>query len=124
LLQENISQSLAGRIAYLQLLPLSQQEKNENKKLKDDYVWCIFNAPYPQMIAKKTNPFDWYEAYIQTCIQRDVRQLKNIGNLVHFAKLRKLCSDRTGQTLNLTSISHDGVIDQKKDDFMVRCVAK
>ncbi len=113
LLQENITQTLAGRIAYLQLLPLSLQEINESKKLKDDYAWHILNGGYPEVIAKKINPVDWYEAYINTYIQRDVRQLKNISNLVQFTKLLKLCAGRTGQILNLTSISNDCGIDQK-----------
>ncbi len=113
LLQENISQSLAGRIAYLQLLPLSQQELQAGKKLKADYAWHILSGGYPEVIAKKMNPADWYSAYINTYIERDVRQLKNISNLSQFAKLLKLCAGRTGQILNLTSFSNDCGIDQK-----------
>lgn len=113
LLQENISQSLAGRIAYLQLLPLSLQELNENKKLKADYSWHILHGGYPEVITKKITAADWFTGYINTYVERDVRQLKNISNLSQFTKLLKLCAGRTGQILNLTSLSNDCGIDQK-----------
>ena len=113
LLQENISQSLAGRIAYLQLLPLSLQELKENKKLKTNYGWHILHGGYPEVITRKINTADWFTGYITTYVERDVRQLKNISNLSQFTKLLKLCAGRTGQILNLTSLSNDGGIDQK-----------
>ena len=113
LLQENISQSLAGRIAYLQLLPLSLQELKESKKLKADYGWHILYGGYPEVITKKINAADWFAGYINTYVERDVRQLKNISNLSQFTKLLKLCAGRTGQILNLTSLSNDCGIDQK-----------
>ncbi len=113
LLQENISQSLAGRIAYLQLLPLSLQELSDSKKLKSNYSWHILNGGYPEPISKKINPTDWYAAYLTTYVERDVRQIKNISNLSQFTKLLKLCAGRTGQILNLTSLSNDCGIDQK-----------
>jgi len=113
LLQENISQTLSGRVAYLQLLPLSLQELKESKKIKKDYSWHILNGGYPEVISKKLNPTDWYSGYINTYIERDVRQLKNINNLSLFTKLLRLCAGRTGQILNLTSLSNDCGIDQK-----------
>lgn len=113
LLQENISQSLAGRIAYLQLLPLSLQELKESKKIKADYSWHILHGGYPEAVTKKINAADWFSGYINTYVERDVRQLKNISNLSQFTKLLKLCAGRTGQILNLTSLSNDCGIDQK-----------
>jgi uncharacterized protein len=113
LLQENITQTLSGRIAYLQLLPLSFQELKDSKKIKADYGWHILHGGYPEVIAKKINPVDWYAGYINTYVERDVRQLKNISNLSQFTKLLKLCAGRTGQILNLTSLSNDCGIDQK-----------
>ena len=113
LLQENISQSLAGRIAYLQLLPLSLQELKESKKLKAEYSWHILHGGYPEVITKKINAVDWFAGYIATYVERDVRQLKNISNLSQFTKLLKLCAGRTGQILNITSLSNDCGIDQK-----------
>jgi predicted AAA+ superfamily ATPase len=113
LIQENITQTLAGRIAYLQLLPLSLKELAESNKMKTAYNWHIFNGGYPEVIVKKINPADWYPVYINTYIERDVRQLKNISNLPLFTKFLKLCAGHTGQILNLTSLANDCGIDQK-----------
>jgi len=113
LLQHNITQTLSGRIAYLQLLPLSLQELKAGRKLKANYGWHILNGGYPEVLTKKINPADWYTGYINTYVERDVRQLKNISNLSLFIKLLKLCAGRTGQVLNLTSLSNDCGIDQK-----------
>jgi predicted AAA+ superfamily ATPase len=113
LLQETISQTLAGRIAYLQLLPFSFQELSKSNKLKADSSWHIFNGAYPEVIAKKISPYDWYSNYVITYVERDVRQLKSINNLALFTKLLKLCAGRCGQILNLSSFSNDCGIDQK-----------
>ena len=113
LLQSTISQTLSGRVAYLPLLPLSLQELKDGKRNKADYHWHILNGGYPEVIAKKINPADWYAGYISTYVERDVRQLKNISNLSLFIKLLRLCAGRTGQILNLTSLSNDCGIDQK-----------
>jgi uncharacterized protein len=113
LLQENITQTLSGRVAYLQLLPLSLAELKRSKKMKLDYGWHILNGGYPEIITKRVNPSDWYANYINTYVERDVRQLKNISNLSQFIKLLRLCAGRTGQILNLTSFSNDCGIDQK-----------
>ena len=113
LLQENITQTLSGRVAYLQLLPLSLKELAENKKLKADYTHHILYGGYPEVNTKKISAADWYANYINTYVERDVRQLKNISNLSQFMKLLKLCAGRTGQVLNLTSLSNDCGIDQK-----------
>ena len=113
LLQENITQTLSGRIAYLQLLPLSLHELKQAGKLKANYAAHILQGGYPEVVYKKIQPSDWYPGYINTYIERDVRQLKNINNLSLFNKLVRLCAGRTGQILNLTSLSNDCGIDQK-----------
>jgi len=113
LLQENITESLSGRIAYLQLLPLSLKELKVGKKIKPDYGWHIVTGGYPEVNTKKINAADWYANYLTTYVERDVRQLKNISNLSLFIKLLRLCAGRTGQTLNLTALSNDCGIDQK-----------
>ncbi|MFN8354596.1 MAG: ATP-binding protein [Spirosomataceae bacterium] len=113
LLQENISQSLSGRIAYLQLLPLSLEELKPSKYLKNNYTSHIFTGGYPEVIADEINPIDWFPNYISTYIERDVRQLKNINNLSLFTKLLRMCAGRTGQILNMASLANDCGIDQK-----------
>lgn len=113
LLQENITQTLAGRIGYLQLLPLSLQELKKDNKLKTSYSWHILHGGDPEVIAKKINPADWYPVYLNIYVERDVRQLKNISNLSQFSKLLQLCAGRTGQILNMTSLANDCGVDQK-----------
>lgn len=107
LLHENISQTLAGRVAILKLLPLSLEElKNAGYKLNnsEDYV---FNGFYPGIYDKKIEPADWYPNYIQTYVERDVRLLKNITDLNMFQKFIKMCAGRIGQILNLSSLGND-----------------
>lgn len=113
LLQENITQTLSGRIAYLQLLPLSLEELKQSQHIKPDYAWHIVAGGYPEVIADAIDPTDWYLNYISTYIERDVRQLKNINNLAQFTKLLRMCAGRTGQILNMTALSNDCGIDQK-----------
>jgi uncharacterized protein len=113
LLQQNITQTLAGRIGYLQLLPLSLHELKTDGKLKENYLQAIFTGGYPEIIAKKINPVDWYGNYISTYIERDVRLLKNISNLSLFLKFIRLCAGRTGSLLNLNSLANDCGVDQK-----------
>ena len=113
LLQENITQTLSGRVAYLQLLPLSLEEMKTGNFLKNNYAWHIINGGYPEMISEDIKPTDWFPNYISTYIERDVRQLKNINNLSLFTKLLRMCAGRTGQILNMSSLANDCGIDQK-----------
>ncbi len=113
LLQENITQTLSGRLSYLQLLPLSLQELTNAGKIRNNYNWHIFNGCYPEPVSKKINAADWYPGYINSYIERDVRQLKNISNLSLFTKLLRLCAGRTGQMLNLSSLANYCGVDQK-----------
>ena len=124
LMQSTITQTLSGRIAYLQLLPLSLKELKNNKKLKAEYSWHILAGGYPEVIAKKIKPGDWYANYLNTYAERDVRQLKNISNISLFTKLLRLCAGRTGQLLNMTSLSNDCGIDPKNRCLLVKRITK
>ncbi len=106
-LNESISQSLAGRIAILTLLPLSIQELHVSKLLPPSIDEAIFNGMYPSIYADSASPQDWYRSYINTYVERDVRQIKNISNLSMFQTFIKLCAGRIGQVLSLTSLSND-----------------
>ncbi len=109
ILQENISQTLAGRIGYLTLLPFSVSEL---KIELPDNKWMI-NGFYPPIYDQKIKPTDWYPNYIRTYIERDVRQIKNIYDLAVFEKFVKILAGRTGQELNLNSISVEVGVDIK-----------
>ncbi|WP_412465510.1 ATP-binding protein [Pedobacter sp. KLB.chiD] len=112
LMQESISQTLAGRVAYMHLLPCSLKEL-KSAKLLLSYENHIFNGTYPEPLYKKIDPTDWYPNYINTYIERDVRQLKNITDLALFTKFLRLCAGRTGQILNMQSLGNDCGIDAK-----------
>lgn len=112
LMQESISQTLAGRVAYLHLLPCSLKEL-KTAKLLSSYENHIFNGGYPEPLYKNITATDWHPNYINTYVERDVRQLKNITNLVLFMKFLRLCAGRTGQILNMQSLANDCGIDAK-----------
>jgi len=107
LLNEAISQTLAGRVSILTLLPLSIKELNQTKLLTKNLEKTMFTGCYPRIFDEKINPQKWYRNYIRTYIERDVRMLKNVSSLSLFQKFIKLCAGRIGQLLNLTSLGND-----------------
>jgi uncharacterized protein len=103
LLQQNITQSLAGRIGYLTLLPFSIDEiKNQRPKTTDA---LLFKGFYPPLYDQNVETNFWFSNYIRTYIERDVRQLKTIENLFVFEKFLKLCAGRVGQLLNKNALA-------------------
>ena len=105
LLNEKISQSLAGRVGNLYLQPFSYQElpkKFHLKTLEENLV----RGFYPALINHKISNLDWYANYIETYIEKDVRQLINIGDINSFRKFLKLCAARTGQVINYSEIAN------------------
>jgi len=110
LLQENISQSLAGRVGYLKLLPLTLNEINDKKSTASQH---IFKGAYPSLYSNKTDTTLWYSNYIRTYIERDVRLIKNITNLVTFERFLRLCAGRIGQLLNMNSLAVETGVDNK-----------
>ncbi len=111
LLQENISQSLAGRIAYLVLLPFSAFEPDEN--ITPEIPELLIKGLYPPLYDQPVDHSQWYANYIRTYIERDVRQIKNISNLYAFERFVRLCAGRTGQMLNISNLAIETGIDNK-----------
>ena len=107
LLMESINQSLAGRTAVLRLLPFSRQELLPTGLLPANINTEIFTGGYPRIFDKGIAPTDYYPHYIQTYVERDVRLLKNIGDLSKFVRFIKLCAGRIGQLLNLSSLANE-----------------
>lgn len=107
LLNQHISQTLAGRIALVTLLPLSIEELQKASCLPNTVEEALFMGFYPCIYAKKLDSKEWIQSYIQTYIERDVRHLKQISDLSLFQKFLKLCAGRIGQPLDLTSIGND-----------------
>lgn len=113
LMLENISQTLAGRIGYLELLPFSY---NEISKIPDQELYLnhlIYSGGYPAITFDHIDPALWFPSYIRTYIERDVRQIKNITNLNLFQKLLYLCAGRVGQQLNLNNLAIECGVDHK-----------
>ena len=105
-ISQTVSQSLAGRVANFELLPLSYTELTTTYNLVDLNKY-ILDGSYPRKYDKKISPSDFYRDYINTYITRDVRSLKNIGDLSNFQKFLQLLAGRVGQILNLNSLSND-----------------
>ena len=107
LISQKISQSLAGRVAIFNLLPFSLQELKTINFYKKDLYEQIFFGFYPRIYDRNLNPLEWYPNYIQTYLERDVREIKNIANLIDFQRFLKLCAGRVGQILDLSSLAND-----------------
>lgn len=104
-LMEAVDQSLAGRVGILTLLPFSHEEMSHAGILPPNIDQEIFNGAYPSIYDRTIDPTDYYPNYIKTYIERDVRQMKAIGELSKFRKLLKLCAGRIGQLLNKSSLA-------------------
>ena len=107
LLMESVNQSLAGRTAVLKLLPFSHKEMRDGGVLPERVNEQIFNGSYPRLYDKRLRPDEFFPFYIQTYVERDVRQLKNIGDLRLFTRFVKLCAGRIGQLLNMSSLANE-----------------
>jgi hypothetical protein len=106
LLMEKVNQSLAGRVAITTLLPLCAEEINKKTK-QTNLDRLLLNGSYPIIYEKKIDAREWYQNYIKTYIERDIRTMKNITDLNLFQKFIKLCAARVGQILNLSSLAND-----------------
>ncbi|MGM9738394.1 MAG: ATP-binding protein [Candidatus Cryptobacteroides sp.] len=104
-LMDAVDQSLAGRSGILTLLPFSHEEMRNAGILPEPINREIFYGAYPGIYDRSINPTDYYPSYIKTYIERDVRQMKDIGDLSKFRRLIKLCAGRIGQLLNKASLA-------------------
>ena len=105
LLNEKISQTLAGRVGILELLPLSYREISDNYSTPLPDV--VYGGCYPRLYNENIQAADFFAAYTQTYVERDVRQIKNISSLHQFQKFLKLCAGRVGQLVNLSALGND-----------------
>ena len=110
LLSEQISQSLAGRVGILQLLPFSMLELKNADLLSDSYEEVAVRGFYPRMFDKGIPAEAFYPDYMRTYVERDVRQLTQVGNLTTFSTFVRLCAGRVGQLLNMSELSNDAGI--------------
>lgn len=105
LLHEKISESLAGRVYFYKLLPLSIHELKRERLLLEKAENQIFKGFYPRVYQPDIDPQKYYENYIATYVERDIRTIKNVENILTFQKFMQLCALRVGTTLNLTNLA-------------------
>ena len=108
-LKANMTDSLAGRAAFLKLLPFSIHELQTGGVLPDNPYTLIFSGQYPPLYdtARHFIPEDWYENYIDTYLDLDIRDQINSGNISLFKKFVQICAVQSGQLLSMDSIARD-----------------
>jgi len=106
-LRSGISQSLAGRVGLVQLLPFSLAELAAAGLLSAALDEVLWRGGYPPLYDRELTPDLWFPQYVATYVERDVRQLLAIRDLDLFQRFVKLCAARTGQLLNLSSLAAD-----------------
>lgn len=111
-LSDAVSQSLAGRTAILHLLPPSLTELRQFPAAPKDLFSTLFMGAYPRIHEQGIPPERWLADYVATYVQRDVRQVLNVGDLLSFNTFLRLCAGSTGQELNLSRLGADAGISQ------------
>ncbi|HNT47958.1 MAG TPA: ATP-binding protein [Bacteroidales bacterium] len=120
LLQENISQSLAGRVGYLYLLPLAINElpgdtpgELPGKRLSANEL--MHKGFYPSLYREEEqiDVGKYYTNYIRTYTERDVRMIRNVTDLYTFERFLRLCAGRIGQLLNMNNLAVETGVDNK-----------
>jgi len=106
-LMSGVTQSLAGRTAFIELLPFSIQELDRAEVRPSSLDAMMFAGGYPPLYDRQLPPGTWLPAYVTAYVERDVRQLINIRDLETFQRFVRLCAGRSGQILNLSSLATD-----------------
>ncbi len=102
-----VTQSLAGRVALVPLLPFSLEELQDAGREPNTLEEVLFTGFYPAIYDRGISPEIWYGNYVQTYIERDVRQMINVRDLSTFQRFVRMCAGRTGRLVNLTSLAND-----------------
>ena len=106
-LSEAISQSLAGRIALLNLLPMSLDELSRFPSPPTDLWATVWTGGYPRIHDRELPPDQWLGEYVATYVQRDVRQVLSVTDLDAFSTFLSLAAGRTAQELHLSALGSD-----------------
>lgn len=111
-LMQNISQSLAGRVALFKLFPLDFNEMKSENLLDENYAINLQRGFYPAIFDRKIPSKTFYSNYIQTYVERDLSEIINVKDLKTFRNFVSLCASRVGQLLNLNSLANECGISQ------------
>ena len=106
-LLNNITQTLAGRVALFKLLPFDFTELNQYNLLDNSFIQASIKGFYPAIFDRGIDPKVFYANYVQTYIERDVTELLNIRDLNLFRTFLGLCAARAGQLLNLSGLASE-----------------
>lgn len=109
-MSDAIAQSLAGRSGILTLLPPDRDELQAFPDAPRDLYTTLWQGAFPRIYDQKIPPRQWLADYVATYIQRDVRQVIQVGDLLAFSEFLKLCAGRTAQEINLSSLGADAGI--------------
>ena len=104
-LMSGITQSLAGRTAFVELLPFAIPELSGAGNLPANIEAMLLTGCYPPIYDRALSPASWYSSYVTAYVERDVRQMLKIQELETFQRFVRLCAGRTGQLLNLSSLA-------------------
>jgi predicted AAA+ superfamily ATPase len=105
LLMKKIKQSLAGRVGIAKLLPFSYSELSEDREISETEF--IFKGGYPRIYDKNLDVAKYYDNYISTYLDRDIKDIIGINNITNFNRFLALCAARVGQLLNVANLSAD-----------------
>lgn len=106
-LMQSLSQSLAGRTALVELLPLTIRELQHDAQKKLSIEDFLFTGFYPRIYDQQLNPTEAYSFYVSTYLERDIRSLIHVKDYLLFDRFIKICASRTGRVLNLSSIGNE-----------------
>lgn len=113
LLHEKINESLAGRVYFYHLLPFSIAELEKAQLLLDSSDAQLFKGFYPRVYQPNMNVHEYYQNYIYTYVERDIRTIRNIDSILNFKKFMQLCALHTGATLNIAQLAGSCGINEK-----------
>lgn len=106
-LLSSITQTLAGRVALVPLLPFTLSELQAADRAPASLEELLFTGLYPPVHDRELEPGIWYANYVRTYVERDVRQMINVRDLSAFQRFVRMCAARTGQLLNLSALATD-----------------
>lgn len=106
LMSQAVRQSLAGRAGFVELLPLSWSELAPDDRSMSLDDWLVRGA-YPALYDRPVSHADWHASYTASYVERDVRQISRVADLLLFQRFMRMMAARTGQLLNLNALAND-----------------
>ena len=118
LLSAAVGQSLAGRAGYLELFPLAYAEAAGHFDAQS-LDQTLVRGAYPALLARPVDPADWHSSYVASYVERDVRQISRVADLLQFQRFMRMMAARCGQLLNLNGVANDlGVAQTTARDWL------